>query len=298
VALGAITRFQVNDPKSMVWLYACHHTTLNGEPVTSTSTRRVPILMYHEIGDPSETNSRLAVSPAAFAEQLAYLHNEGFATITAGALSAILTDGTAEIPDRTVVITFDDGYEDFYSKAMPLLEQYGFTATVFVTTGWVQDAETRPARNAPGRMLSWSQLTEVAGAGIEIGAHTRQHPQLDQLPAKLLREELCTSKDRLEDKLGLPVPGLAYPFGYSNAMVRQVARDVGYGYGHAVRNMTASPTSDLFEIPRLTVRRATTMSAFQQLVYGGLPMTILQDRALTKGYAVVRRARATLNMNR
>jgi peptidoglycan/xylan/chitin deacetylase (PgdA/CDA1 family) len=264
--------------------------------VTSTSTLRVPILMYHEIGDFSGTNSRLATSPAAFAEQLAYLHNEGFVTITAGALSAILSDGTEEIPDRTVVITFDDGYEDFYSKAMPLLDQHGFTATLFVTTGWVQEAETRPASKAPGRMLSWSQITEAARAGIEVAAHTCQHPQLDQLPAKLLREELYTSKVRLEDKLGLPVPGLAYPFGYSNAMVRQVARDVGYGYGYAVRNMTASPTSDLFALPRLTVRRATTMSAFQQLVSGGLPMTVLQDRALTKGWALVRRARATLNM--
>jgi peptidoglycan/xylan/chitin deacetylase (PgdA/CDA1 family) len=252
---------------------------------------QVPILMYHEIAQPSETNSHLAVSPAAFAAQLSYLHSEGFKTTTVAELSATLVGSTEQLSRRTVVLTFDDGYEDFHSRAMPLLERYGFTATVFVTTGWVQDAGSLPATERPGRMLSWSQIVEAAHAGIEIGAHSRQHPQLDQLPEKLLREELYTSKVELEDKLGSTVTGLAYPFGYSNSRVRRVARDAGHGYGCAVSNIVMSSKSDPLALPRLTVRRAMPMSAFHQVVNGSVPMMLLKDRALTKGWAIIRHTR-------
>ena len=133
----------------------------------------------------------------------------GFASTAAGFAAGSMTGINRALPD---------GYADFHSRAMPLLDQHGCTATLFVTTGWVQDADMRLA--APGRMLNWTQITEAADAGVEIGAHTRRHPQLGQLPQKLVREELYTSKQWLESKLGLPVPGLAYPFGYSSARVR------------------------------------------------------------------------------
>lgn len=261
--------------------------------VAPPSPPRVPVLMYHEIADASETGSRLAVSPAAFAAQLGYLRSAGFTAITAGELSARLAADAGKLPDRPIVLTFDDGYRDFHSRAMPLLAEHGFTATLFVTTGWIQDADMRLA--APGRMLSGGQITEAAAAGVEIGAHTRRHPQLDRLPRKLVREELYTSKAWLEDKLAVPVPGLAYPFGYSNASVREVAREAGYGYAYAVSNRAASPASDPFALPRLTVRRATALPAFRRLVAGHTTMTLLEDRALTKGWAVVRHARASLS---
>jgi peptidoglycan/xylan/chitin deacetylase (PgdA/CDA1 family) len=264
--------------------------------MTSVSLSRVPILMYHEISESPETTSHLSVSPAAFAEQLSYLHNAGFKTITAGALSAMLVGDYRDLPTRTVVLTFDDGYQDFYTRAMPLLDQHGFTATVFVTTGWVQDAGTHLTRKRPGRMLSWSQVIDATLAGIEVGAHSHQHPQLDQLPAKLLQKELYCSKELLEDKLGISVPGLAYPYGYSNAMVRQVAREADYRYGCTVRNMLVGPTSDPFALSRLTIRHSTTMPAFHQIVNGSIPMTLWKNRALTRGWAVVRRARATLSI--
>ena len=140
-------------------------------------------------------------------------------------------------------------------------------------------------------MLSWSQIAEAAHEGIEIGAHSHQHPHLDQLAERLLREELYTSKAQLEDKLSSAVPGLAYPFGYSNARVRQVARDAGHAYGCAVGNMVLSSTSDLFALPRLTIRRSVAVPTFQQIVRGHVPMMLWKDRALTKGWAMVRRTR-------
>ena len=258
--------------------------------MTTAAAVEVPILMYHEIAERAETASRLAVSPANFAAQLAYLRGAGFTTMTAAELSARLATGIGPLPDRPIVLTFDDGYADFHSRAMPLLDRHGFTATLFVTTGWEQDDGLRPS--APGRMLNRAQLAEAAAAGVEIAAHTRSHPQLDQLPEQLAREELCTSKRWLEDEIGLAVPGLAYPFGYCNARVRRVAREAGYRYAHAVDNATASRRADPFAVPRLTVRRATTLPEFRRLVDGQSTLRLLEDRALTRGWSVVRRIRA------
>src|ERR1700741_4081667 len=105
--------------------------------MTAVSPLRVPVLMYHEIADIAATPSRLAVSPDVFADQLAYLGDAGFNAVTAGELSAILAGGGGELPERPVVLTFDDGYGDFYSQALPLLKQHGFTGTLFMTTGWI-----------------------------------------------------------------------------------------------------------------------------------------------------------------
>ena len=264
--------------------------------MTAAGPARVPVLMYHEIAAVAEAGSRLAVSPASFAAQLGYLRSAGFTAMTARALSARLAADIGNLPDRPVVLTFDDGYGDFHSRALPLLDHYRFTATLFVTTGWVQDADMRLA--APGRMLNQTQITEAAAAGVEIGAHTRRHPQLDQLPPKLVREELHASKQWLEAALGLPVPGLAYPFGYSSATVRELARETGYGYAYGVDNRTATPASDVLELPRLTVRQATTMPEFRRLVDGHTTIRLLEDRALTKGWAGVRRVRALQNAAR
>ncbi len=261
--------------------------------MSAYSKRWLPVLMYHEVAGRAQTASPLAVTPEAFASQLAYLHGAGFRTVTAAALPAALAAGKPL--DRTVVLTFDDGYDDFHARALPLISQHGFTATVFVTSGWVRDDGEWPDVERPGRMLSWSQVAETAAAGIEIGAHSSRHPQLDQIAPDRLREELYASKARLEDKLGLRVPGLAYPFGYSNARVREMARATGYGYGYAVRNMIASPRADPFAIPRLTVQRTTTMAEFQAMVDGHLTPTLLKDRTLTRGYAILRRTRALLN---
>jgi peptidoglycan/xylan/chitin deacetylase (PgdA/CDA1 family) len=248
--------------------------------------------MYHEIADATATPSGLAVSPEVFARQLAYLRDAGFSTVTAGALSAALADGTVDLPDRTVVLTFDDGYGDFYANALPLLRKHGFTGTVFQTTDLVGK------EGAAKRMLNWQELAEAERSGIEIGAHTCTHPQLDQLPEGQVREELYVSKTLLEDNLGLKVPGLAYPYGYSSARVRRVARGLGYEYAYAVGNAVATSGANKFTLPRLTVRRSTSMDEFAKLVNGQDTLVLRRDRVLTRGFTVVRRAKSTLRTAR
>jgi len=253
----------------------------------------IPILVYHEISAPPEAEfSRLAVTPQAFATQLEYLVEHGFTTLTASEITGALAAG-APLPGRAVVLTFDDGFADFHERALPLLRRYGCTATLFVTTGWIADAGRRAAGPGPGRMLTWSQIVEAAADGIEIGAHSHTHPQLDQLGRKRLRAELTVSKRLLEDALGTPVPGLAYPFGYSNVAVRRAAMEAGYAYACAVGNAMASPQHDPLALPRLTVKASTGEDAFGHAACGqSLSKIYRTDHMLTKGWAVVRRTRA------
>jgi peptidoglycan/xylan/chitin deacetylase (PgdA/CDA1 family) len=252
----------------------------------------VPILMYHDIAERAAGGSRLSVPPRDFAAQLGYLAANGFTTVTAGELAAMLAVG-ASLPPRTVVITFDDGFADFHAHALPLLLEHGFTATVYITTGWVADAGLHSAGRRPATMLTWSQIVEAASAGIEIGAHSHGHPQLDQLRPDRLRSELTVSKSLLEDALGAEVPGLAYPFGYSSARVRRAAAEAGYTYACAVGNALSRPQRDDFALNRLTVQASLDLDTFARAVQGQHIARIYRtDRALTRGYAVLRRGRA------
>lgn len=252
-----------------------------------------PILIYHEISTPPDTAfGRLAVTPHAFEAQLEYLVKNGFTTFTASALAAALATGAA-LPERAVALTFDDGFASFHERVLPLLRKHACTATLFVTTGWIADAGRHAAGRRPGRMLTWSQIAEAAADGIEIGAHSHAHPELDQLGRKELRAELTVSKTLLEDALATSVTGLAYPFGYSNVAVRRAALEAGYTYACAVRNAMASRQHDPLALPRLTIKASTSEDAFVQAVRGqGLSKIYRTERVLTKGWAVVRRTRA------
>jgi peptidoglycan/xylan/chitin deacetylase (PgdA/CDA1 family) len=255
----------------------------------------IPILMYHSVAEQPQAAFRFSVSPRVFAAHLAMLREQGFTTLTCCRLAAVLR-GEAGLPARPIVLSFDDGYADFHREALPVLIRYGCTATLFVTTGWVADAAEHAAGTPPERMLGWRHLNEVAAAGMEVAAHGHSHAQLDQLAPAALEGELRLSKTLLEDRLGREVAGLAYPYGYHSARVRAAARAAGYRYAAAVSNTAASPRADLFALPRLTIRRATKMAAFQRIINNqAIPWMFVGDRARTAGWAAVRRARRAVS---
>lgn len=258
-------------------------------------TLTVPVFMYHSVTDrPVDATRSLSVSPRLLATQLAALADLGYTGLTFSRLRDAIALGEG-LPDRAVVLTFDDGYEDFHSVALPLLERHGFPATVFVTTGWVRDAGADAAGQPLDRMLSWGQVAEAAAAGMEVGAHSHSHPQLDQLAQSALLQELRTSKALLEDLLGHPVRSLAYPYGYSNRRVRAAAAAVGYDAAAAVANATVRDDADLFAVPRLTVRRPMTARTLDELArQRGVTRTYALQRVMTKGWAGVRHARSAV----
>ena len=265
---------------------------------------RVPILMYHEIASAARLSGRLAVEPAELGRQLGYLSEAGFATPHAADVAAALGRDAAAagpaLPGRSVALTFDDGYADFTEVVLPELVRHGFTATLYVTTDWLADAAGQPAPAAgcvprPAGTMSWSQVQAAAAAGIEVGAHSAAHPQLDQLPAAALRHELRDSKSALEDRIGAVVTGLSYPFGYSNRRVRLAAAAAGYEYACAVANRIAGPGDDRYALPRLTIARTTSLAEFARVAQAGrLPAGYLARRALTLGYTAIRHGRSAL----
>ena len=259
----------------------------------------VPVLMYHSVtADPAAATRALSVHPSAFAEQLAVLRDGGYTGLTFGDLGELLRTGSP-LPARPVVVTLDDGYADAHEEALPLLAEYGFAATVFVTPGWLRDAAGFAAGRPLARALSWSQVRELADAGVEIGAHSQSHPQLDQLPDETLHAELGISKAVLEDRLGRAVTAMAYPFGYHRSRVRQAVAAAGYRHAAAVGNAATRPADDPLARPRLTVRRTTTTATFTRIVAcTDLARIYAVDRFATGGWSCVRRARRLLSAAR
>lgn len=267
---------------------------------------QIPILMYHSVSEhPTPATAGLSVRPADLAAQLDLIAERGFTPIHVstllrhGRLAAAEDTPETDLPDlpaRPIVLTFDDGYEDFHSQALPLLERRGMTASLFVTTGWLRDAGSTRAGRPLARMLAWGQVEEIATGGVEIGDHGHSHAPLDQLGRAALAAEILQCKHLLEDHLNRAGEVFCYPYGYSSARVRSAVREAGYTGACAVANALAAPRQGPYALARVTIRRTTTLAAFDQAVRGvSLQRLYRRDRALTKGYAVVRRSRYGLN---
>lgn len=250
----------------------------------------VPILMYHAVATaPNDATRALSVAPEAFAEQMALIGDLGLTPVTTAGLAARWRSGRP-LPARPVLITFDDGYEGVHRHALPVLEKHGFPATLFVSTGWIRGAHD--TGGGLDTMLDWPQVRELAAAGVEIGGHSHTHPQLDQLGDAELRGELSRCTEILTDELGTRPVSFAYPYGYSSRRVRQAVRAGGYAQALAVGNALARRRQGPYALQRVTVRRGTGVEEFARLLQcRAVVRTFARDRALTKGYALVRRAR-------
>ncbi|MEV7107037.1 polysaccharide deacetylase family protein [Streptomyces atroolivaceus] len=246
--------------------------------------------MYHAVGDrPANGMYGLSVSPASFRTQMEILAGRGFTPLTTAALGESWRTGRP-LPPRPVLITFDDGYEGVHRHALPVLAEYGFAATVFVTTGWLRGAHDEGG--ALDTMLDWSQVRELAATGVEIGGHSHTHPQLDQLDAAAMRAETVRCREIVTAELDTPPVSFAYPYGYSTRRVRQSVRAAGFAQSLAVGNALARRRQGPYALERVTVRRGTGAAEFARLADGrAVARTFAVDRALTKGFAVVRGAR-------
>jgi peptidoglycan/xylan/chitin deacetylase (PgdA/CDA1 family) len=240
----------------------------------SAGKRSIPILMYHGIVEDSEPGVhayyRTTTAPRVFAEQMAYLSQNGYRSFSLEEAIRGLEDGNGTV-GRGVVITFDDGYSDFYSNAFPVLNRYGFRASVFLPTAYIGDTR----RRLKGReCLTWSEIRELQKHGTWFGSHTVNHPQLRDLDAQALRSEIVTSKQTIEDKLGCPVESFAYPYAFPETesdfknRLRQLLGQAGYKNGVCTTIGRLVPGSDRYFLRRLPVNSEDDLRFFQRKLAG------------------------------
>ncbi len=215
----------------------------------------IPILMYHSISSYASPAFRpCTVTPEVFDKHLSYLKERHYTSLTVFQLAQALATGTA-LPPRPIVITFDDGFADFYTAALPALQRHGFSATLYVATAFVGATSRWLQHMGEGdrAMLTWEQLAEISANGIECAAHTHTHPELDMLPASSARNEIVRSKEVLEDQLGQRVSSFAYPFGFYNPRLQQIVRESGFDSACAIRRKISSTQDNLYALARLAI---------------------------------------------
>lgn len=230
--------------------------------------KNVPILMYHSISHSTNPKfAQFAVPPAQFAEQMAYLHDHGYTPLT---VTELVTRSVERLPEKPVVLTFDDGMADFFTKALPVLTRYNFAATLYIVTSFVGGSCSWLQREGEaGRaMMTWKQIVLAQLAGIECAAHSHTHPQLDTLPPAQAQHEIRISKRFLEEHLGQSVTSFAYPYGYYTPETQRVVQEAGYTSACAVKHAMHTAATQPFALPRLMVKPTTTLEDFADLLSG------------------------------
>jgi peptidoglycan/xylan/chitin deacetylase (PgdA/CDA1 family) len=190
----------------------------------------VPILCYHNLGPQSK--GRLTLGASQFDQQMRYLKTEGYRVISLGEFIEWM-QGKRQLPKRSVVLTFDDGYRAFREFAQPVLKELGFTATLFVYTDYVG-----AGRNA----LSWDDLKTLQAEGFDVQAHSKTHGDLrratgetDAQYNRRMQLELAEPLQLFQRNLGRPIDRLAYPYGRADDEVVAKTKEVGYIAAFTVR---------------------------------------------------------------
>ena len=234
----------------------------------------VPVLMYHSVSD-QESGGRhpyfeTTTAPLVFAEQMRFLKRAGYRTVTLQEAVQYMESGrqTSKPP---VALTFDDGFQDFYTHAFPILEEHQFTATVFLPTNYIAE-ERRQFKK--WHCMTWREVRAMHACGITFGSHTATHRQLSCLTAAQVEDEVRRSKETIENHLGHSVKSFSYPFAFPQAdhafkrMLRSKLTAQGYQTGVTTIIGTCSIRSDPFFLPRLPVNSWDDLRLLQAKLAG------------------------------
>jgi peptidoglycan/xylan/chitin deacetylase (PgdA/CDA1 family) len=249
------------------------------------SGQRIPILMYHgiskQLDDHLHPYFRTVTSPERFEQQMRFLSENGYEVLTLSEALRLMqkrpvsSNSNKETPvsfDKQrpiVVITFDDGLRDFYGAAFPVLEKFGFKATVFLTSGLID--KTFPTGS---ECLRETEIKELAAKGIEFGSHTESHPQLKKLPEDKILHELSASKITIEAIIRSPVTLFSYPYKFpeeDRCFTKNLAALlVKLGYSSEVTTIigTVKPSDNPFFLKRLPINDCDDMRFFHAKLAG------------------------------
>lgn len=255
----------------------------------------LPVLMYHHI---SPKPGLVTCSPENFRVQMEWLAKNGWKTLSTAAFAQALETG--ELPKKSVLVTFDDGYLDNWVYAHPVLQEFGQRATIFLITGWIGDGSERPhagqanvpevpshpqamAAAANGQLdaafLRWSEVEAMQKAGtFDFHSHTHSHTRWDQSVADqaardaALAADLAASRATLSARLGAASPHLCWPQGYFDAAYQRVAKEAGFTHLYTTEPGVVRSDVDLARIPRLVVKDKPAAWFGQRMSLYGRPL--------------------------
>ena len=226
---------------------------------------RVVALTFHDVvpetrGTWSRSDAFYRITVGEFESLLSQLRKLGCQTVSSQAFRA-WQRGQGALPERSVVLTFDDGYASHFDIVAPLLVRYRFSGTFFVTVGLVGQRGH----------LTWDQLRKLAFLGMEIGSHAMSDAPLTSHPPRVLEEELTQSRRLLEERLGVPIRAIAAPRGFWNAAVAVAVQRAGYDAAWLSTIGTNGPETSSIALRRVVVRQPFSAARIVSMVDGWQP---------------------------
>ncbi len=220
--------------------------------------------MYHYISVPPENADKyrldLSVTPDAFREQMAYLAENGFETIDLYDLSLAIT-GKKDLPEKPIILTFDDGYRDNYENAFPILQEYGFSGTFFVVTQPIDDKNEN--------YLSWDMVKEMANAGMRFEPHSKTHADLSGREKEYIIYEVLGSQETIAAHTGHAPRYFCYPGGRYDANTIKVIADLDFWGAVTTADGKWHGYNERYEWARIRIRNTTPLAEFASLVDPG-----------------------------
>lgn len=202
--------------------------------------RTVMVLNYHKVAN---EHMSLSVTLSDFEQHMKWLKELGYNCITPEQLYAFITEG-AELPEKPVLITFDDGYKDNYTNAYPIMKKYGYTGTIFVVTSYL---------GVYDNYLTWAQVKELQDNGFSIQSHTYSHKSMTETSDEDISQELIKSREAIKEKLGTDADFMAYPTGTYNLHIADLVKKAGYKGAFTIKYDNVSRDSNVYAIERVPI---------------------------------------------
>ena len=234
VCLVAAMAVQLQPEKQEAAAMPVAQVTVQDDP------RTVMVLNYHKVVD---EHMSLSVPLADFEQHMKWLKEYGYTSITPEELYEFIVNGS-ELPEKPVLITFDDGYKDNYTNAYPIMKKYGFKGTIFVVTGFL---------GVYDNYMTWEQAKELADNGFSIESHTYSHKSMTEANDEEISKELTKSRDTIKNKLGIDADFMAYPTGTYNLHIAELVQKAGYKGAFTIKYDNVSRESNVYALERVPI---------------------------------------------
>jgi len=230
----------------------------------------ISILMYHQVGyfPPMKTHRAVYCDVDRFRMQMRALRWLGVPVLSMSQ-AVVALRGQTPMPHRAVVLTFDDGCENFYEHALPVLQAHGYPAIVYAIAGLAGGSASWLAADGHSTppLMSLARLRELPGLGVEVGSHAWSHVRLAEHTPEVQLRELRDSRQRLQEALGRDVPHVCYPYGSHNLQTLLATEAAGYDSGVTCQRGSATPAFDLLALPRKGISYGDDLAGFLWKLY-------------------------------